>query len=146
MEVVTRENISQVLTTLSSKEINKGINKALKKIGALVQKEAKGELKRKVKITGKSYNSRKYGKMDKGIKTSVDGDEVKIHIMGDYRLKFIEAGTVSRKTKKGWNRGTMPTKPFFKPAVQTVQQDVNELFNIEFENTVTRILAKQNKI
>jgi len=145
MTIVIQDNLSEVLKTLSSKDVQKGTNRALKKVGSLVQREAKGELRRKVKITGKSKNSRKYGKMDKGIKSSVEGDEVKVHIMGDYRLKFFEKGTAYRKTRKGYNRGSITARPFFAPAVKSVEHSVKDLFDLSFENEVSRILARKGK-
>lgn len=40
-------------------------------------------------------------------------DTYKVHIMGDFRLKFFEGGTDIRKTKKGYNRGRMKALNYF---------------------------------
>jgi hypothetical protein len=42
-----------------------------------------------------------------------------IHIIGDFRLKWFEYGTIQRTTKKRYNanRGAIKPKPFLRPAM-----------------------------
>jgi len=42
----------------------------------------------------------------------------KTHIMGDFRLKWLELGTQPRKTTKGYNRGAVTGIHFFEEARQ----------------------------
>jgi hypothetical protein len=53
--------------------------------------------------------------MRRGIKVSVDKEATysKVHIMGDYRLKWFEMGTKPRQTKKGYSRGFIKPAYFF---------------------------------
>lgn len=58
----------------------------------------------------------KWPGLEKGVKFSFNPDnhEGKVHIMGDYRLKWLEMGTDLRKTSAGANRGQMPAKWYFR--------------------------------
>ena len=64
------------------------------------------------------------GKLSDGVRMYVsrDSDFAKVHIMGDFRLKFFEMGTDPRETRKGYNRGTMIARPFFSPAITASKQ------------------------
>lgn len=68
------------------------------------------------------------GKLSDGVRMYVsrDSDFAKVHIMGDFRLKFFEMGTDPRETRKGYNRGKMfkysDAMPFFSPAITVSKQ------------------------
>lgn len=67
-------------------------------------------------------------KLSDGIRAVVDsnGEEAKVHIMGDFRLKWFEKGTVVRKTKKNANRGQMKPTYFFKRATLSSEAQIND--------------------
>ena len=91
----------------------------------------------------------KSASMLKGVKVRADKvyTEIKVHIMGDYRLRWFEKGTKPRKTKghrvtgydrwrrvrsgKGGNRGSIKPLYFFRDArqsniEQTILQAIDE--------------------
>lgn len=115
------------LSNMSWKKMNTAYNKAMKKSLDPILKQAKMNLRKSgIKGVNKPYVSKKTGKQYKsmlqGIKTSVDTRDEddaygKVHIMGEFRLKWFEKGTSLRKTSKGWNRGSIKPKWFFKSAV-----------------------------
>lgn len=108
---------------------------AIRRSLRIIQKQAKDNLK---SITP-NYNrgDNQWGlKLINGIlikmnKNTNNGDTVgRIEIMGngkknDFRLKFFENGTKKRTIKKNKaNRGKMPITPFFTPAVESKQSEV----------------------
>ena len=62
--------------------------------------------------------------------------------MGDFRLKFFEMGTDERSTKKGYNRGSQKKTPFFKPALDSTEEQVFETIGKEIN---TQIIKKANR-
>lgn len=61
----------------------------------------------------------KLTKLQKGVKTRVDTttNEVTVHIMGDYRLRWFEKGTKPRMTKRSKaKRGAIKATRFFSKA------------------------------
>ena len=109
------------------KASNKTFKKATLKAAQALTQETKSEFK---KAVGAVANHRNYwnGKtLQSGIKyRSANSSTYKVHIMGDFRLKFFESGTNVRKTKKGKkNRGRMKPKGFFYKARQDEQKYLN---------------------
>jgi hypothetical protein len=84
--------------------------KALKK-GA---QELQSLTKRNLRKTHINYDN----SMLKGIRLKVDKsyNEVRVDILGDYRLKWFEKGTKDRRTRKGFFRGRIKANYFFKDA------------------------------
>lgn len=86
-------NDSQVLNlfaALSGKDQTKAMKAALRKAAQILVRKTKSNLKNIVKNSTKK--SAKYGKsLQSGIKAKVnkEGTEAKVHIMGDFRLKFL---------------------------------------------------------
>lgn len=124
---VDDKDLIVALSNMSWKKMNTAYNKAMKKSLDPILKQAKMNLRKSgIKGVSKPYVSKKTGKMYKsmlqGIKTSVDTRDEddaygKVHIMGEFRLKWFEKGTSLRKTSKGWNRGSIKPKWFFRSAV-----------------------------
>lgn len=58
--------------------------------------------------------------LDNGVRIASDkkDNQVKVHIMGDYRLKWFEKGTKQRLTKAGASRGSIKPMNFFRNARQ----------------------------
>ena len=87
-----------------------------------------------------------------GIKKSVarDAKSVKIHLMGDFRLKFFELGTSDRYTKrhtksrggKGGARGKNTASYFFRNAKQATEKRIFEEIDERIEKQVIRINNK----
>lgn len=100
---IDKDTVMGALNRLLDADMRKVWRKALKKSAGILVKETKTKL---VANMGSSatHKSLKYGKsLRQGVKSSVrkDATEAKVHIMGDFRLKFFEMGTKERYTRKG---------------------------------------------
>lgn len=63
--------------------------------------------------------------------------EVDVHIMGEYKNKWFEKGTAARKTKKGYNRGRIEGKYFFRDARQDTTSVENKVMD-SIKNSLDR--------
>lgn len=141
------------LGELDNKQMNKAYKEALKKSVEPIQKQAKANLKTSgIKHVSKRYVSPKTGKtynsMMSGIKTSIDvrnsGDEyAKVHIMGEFRLKWFEKGTTIRKTSKGKDRGSIGAKWFFRNAVNTKSGEAISKLDDNIKESIDRVWNKK---
>lgn len=145
----------QVLTALynmSWKKMNSVYTKAMKKTLDPILKQTKINLRKTgIKNVNKPYVSRKskrsFKSMMQGIRTSIDTrDEEdaygKVHIMGEFRLKWFEKGTSLRKTSNDKNRGSIKPKWFFRSAV--LQKGDEALKSLD-DNIRLSILKAWNK-
>lgn len=133
--------VLQLFAKLTGKEQTKAMKTALRKSAQILIKQTKSNLKSVVNNSTKK--SAKYGKsLQSGIKYKVnkDGTEAKVHIMGDFRLKFFEDGTKARYTQghriigysgkslkrsgKGGYKGSIIGKYFFKSAQRRSESQV----------------------
>lgn len=113
------------MNQLKPKIQDKTIGKALQKASNQIVKAARNNLRASIKASDK---------MLKGIKAKrKSATFFKVHILGDFRLKFFESGTKSRSTKKGWDRGQIKATYFFSKAYNTVNTEqiiINEIDKI----------------
>jgi hypothetical protein len=65
--------------------------------------------------------------------------EARVSIMKDFRMKFFEKGTTQRQTKKGYNRGSMVGKYFFKSAVESSQGSIEAAIQKSIENSLSKL-------
>jgi hypothetical protein len=135
------KKVKDFFKELSSKERIKAQKLAIKKASQILVKEAKRNLKNSVK------NAKKSTSLISGIKSKVveDDGEVfsKIHILGDFRLKFFELGTKVRKLRKNnANRGVINPTYFFKTAKDSKEKEVISSIN---ELLIQSILKVYNK-
>ena len=140
------------LGNLDNKKMNKAYKNALLKSVEPIKKQTKLNLRKSgIKNVGKKYigkYGKVYGSMISGIKSSVDvssaGNEwAKVHIMGEFRLKWFEKGTALRKTDKGWNRGSISPKWFFRSAVMQKSKESQDMLEDNIKESILR--AYNNK-
>ena len=134
---VDDREVIKALANLSFKQMNKAYRQGMKKSLDPIVKQTKANLRSSgIKHVTKPYigkNGKKYKSMIQGVKTSVymgdtEDSYGKVHILGEFRLKWFEMGTHQRKTRKGWNRGSITPKWFFRSAYnQKSQQAVDTL-------------------
>lgn len=151
IEVENVESVVKKLDSIGSKELDKKNIKTFKEAARILQKETKRTLKNNVKGTGRKYyyftkgGKLKYTSLDKGVRVSAKQknglQNANVNIMGDFRLKFFEMGTQRRKTKKGYNRGSITKRNFFSQARNNkesemfevlqkgITQNINDLYN-----------------
>ncbi len=138
IEVDVKEVLG-LFAELNGKQQKLVYRNALRQAANTLVKETKNQLKLKL---GRKANSRNWwnGKaLSSGIKTNADkeGKQAKVHIMGDFRLKFFEMGTDTRYTT-GRNRATVRGKTPIRR--QSKAADRGKITSIQFFKT-----AKMNK-
>lgn len=109
VEIDSKE-VLNLFANLSSKKQYSVYRKALTEGAKMLQSEGKRQLKARIGRAASHKNWWNGKSLQTGIKVSpqrdVEKDGVKVHIMGDFRLKFFEMGTSSRHTT-GNNGGTV---------------------------------------
>ena len=149
---VDDKEVIQALSRLSFKQMNKAYREGMKKALDPILKQTKINLRNSgIKNVNKPYigkNGKKYPSMIQGVKTSVyigDTEDSwgKVHIMKEFRLKFFEKGTSIRKTRKGYNRGSIKPKWFFANAVNQMSKQAAESLDENIRNSI--IKAFNNK-
>ena len=156
MSNVTIDNtqVTKLFDALSADKRSSILTKALKKGAATLQETTKQQLR--TKLGSGATSGKKYGKsLESGIKVKADAyGEVKVHIMGDFRLRFFEKGTKQRQTKghkvtgyagrrlkrsgRGGNRGSIKALNFFKAARQS-QTQINNVINQSITASLRRV-------
>ena len=148
---VDDKEVIKALSNLSFKQMNKAYRNGMKKSLDPILKQTKQNLRNSgIRNVNKPYigkNGKKYISMLQGVKTSVyigdtEDSYGKVHIMKEFRLKWFEKGTQLRKTRKGYNRGSIKPKWFFATAVRQKQ---NEVINNLDENIRNSIIQAWNK-
>ena len=148
---VDDKEVIKALSNLSFKQMNKAYRNGMKKSLDPILKQTKQNLRNSgIRNVNKPYigkNGKKYISMLQGVKTSVyigdtEDSYGKVHIMKEFRLKWFEKGTRLRKTRKGYNRGSIKPKWFFATAVRQRQ---NEAVNNLDENIRNSIIQAWNK-
>ena len=148
---VDDKEVIKALSNLSFKQMNKAYRNGMKKSLDPILKQTKRNLRNSgIRNVNKPYigkNGKKYISMLQGVKTSVyigdtEDSYGKVHIMKEFRLKWFEKGTQLRKTRKGYNRGSIKPKWFFATAVRQRQ---NEAVNNLDENIRNSIIQAWNK-
>lgn len=116
--VVDTKQVLEMFAELDSKKQKKAHRTALRKATGILVKEVRKNFRQVIKNpnarnrwNGKTFSS--------GIKSSINKEvtEGKVHILGDFRLKFFELGTKTRYKKQTKGRpstGSIKATNFFK--------------------------------
>lgn len=133
-----KDDVLKVFASLGVSEMQSVHKKALKASANVLVKEAR------VKLAGVTP---RHASMQKGIRSYVSKnvDFAKVHIMGDFRLKFFEMGAgwkSPRITRKGQDRGIMEARPFFSPAINAAKGRMAEVMRKTIIDAVNK-RAKQ---
>lgn len=148
---VDDREVIKALANLSFKKMNKAYKTGMQKSLDPILKQTKQNLRASgIRHVNKPYigkNGKKYKSMLQGVKTSVymgDTEDSwgKVHIMSEFRLKFFEKGTNERHTRKGWKRGSIAPKWFFRNAVNQKGKEATD--NLD-DNIRKSILQAWNK-
>lgn len=149
---VDDKDVLLALSRLSFKQMNKAYRTGMKKSLDPILKQTKVNLRKSgIKNVSKPYvskvNGKRYISMMQGVKTSVyigntEDSFGKVHIMKEFRLKWFEKGTALRKTTKGYDRGEIKPKWFFKEAIMQKSKESTDTLD---ENIRDSILKAYNK-
>lgn len=142
---VDAKGVLNMFADLNSRQQKNAHRNALKKGSTILVKQAKSNLKGVVK-NPKSKNRWNGKTFDSGIKYRVDrnADEAKIHILGDFRLKFFELGTQVRhkRNRKRSSTGKIKAYYFFKNAMNQKQGEISKSFDNILEEAIQKVNAK----
>ena len=145
--------LRQILKKMEYKDMQRAYRKALTDSMKPLQNEAKKQLRRAgIKNVNKPYVSKKTGKtyksMLQGIMTSVDvrdpdDNYAKVHIMGEFRLKWFEKGTALRKTYSKGNRGRIHAKRFFRNAVDNKGRECRASLEENIKKSIQKVWERK---
>lgn len=146
---MAKADVSKVLkafSRLETKQMKAVHRRALNRAGTILVNQTRKNIRQQVK----SKKSLKV--LLKGVRKKVNRKvtEVKVNIMGDYRLKWLEMGTAERyvksrkkggyvKFKKKRRAGRITATRFFEKA----QNQVNKIVPAEMEKTLLSAIEKQ---
>lgn len=145
------EELIKILKKMDYKDMQKAYKKALTTSVKPLVNETKKNLKRtNIKNVNTAYigkNGKKYKSMLQGVMSSVDvrkpnDNYAKIHIMGEFRLKWFEKGTSIRKTYRKGLRGRILPRFFFKQAVGSVGDKCRDSLEMNIRKSIQQIWEK----
>lgn len=138
---VDAKQVLRLFAELDSKKQKKVHRTALRKATGILVRETRKNFRTVVKNpnsrnrwNGKTFSS--------GIKSSINREvtEGKVHIMGDFRLKFFELGTKERfKRKTGRRTGRIEARYFFRRARESKEAEISNSMNSIIEQSIKRI-------
>ena len=144
---VDDKDVIRALSNLSFKKMNKAYKDGMKKSLDPILKQTKVNLRASgIRNVNKPYvgkNGKTYKSMMQGVKSSVyigntEDSYGKVHIMKEFRLKWFEKGTQIRKTSKGWNRGSISPKWFFRTAVNQRSKEAVDNLDENIRNSILK--------
>lgn len=145
---VDSKQVINLFADLTGKQQKQAHKAALRKSSSILVKETKKQLR---KVIGKAINHKNKwnGKtLGSGIKTSVDkkGESAKVHLLGDFRLKFFEMGTEKRHIKKNKaNRGKIKPSYYFKQAKANKEREIFNSIDQLLTQSIVKIANKYKK-
>ncbi len=145
--VVNDKDVMNMFDELSPKRQKEVYRTALRTSSNILIRQARSNLKTIIKSSITKKSSKTGKSLSSGIKMSIDraATQSTIHIMGDFRLKFFEKGTNIRKTKKGYNRGSIVPKYFFKTAVAATEEQIFSSMDKTISESIVRVNNKYKK-
>lgn len=161
---VDAKEVLGLFADLNSRQQKQVHRNALRRAANILVKESRTQLRYKL---GKKANSRNWWNnktLASGIKANADkeGKEAKVHIMGDFRLKFFEKGTNVRTTtgnstslvrgltpirrqKKPADRGSIKSEWFFRTAKQIKEREIFGTLDKLISDSIQRVYNKRRK-
>lgn len=162
IEVDARQ-VTSMFADLTSRQQGQAYRNALRRGASILVGETKRQLRQTL---GRAASSRNWwnGKtLISGIKANADrnGEEAKVHIMGDFRLKFFEMGTRVRRTtgsntasvrgrnpirrqRAAANRGNINAAHFFRTAKANKEREIFDNMDNLISQSIQRI-ANRNR-
>lgn len=139
---VDTSGVDKIFNKLTGKEQKKVIRTATRGAAQKLTKATKVQFRNTVGSVANHRNWWNGKTLQSGIKYVSDKRvSYKVHIMGDFRLKFWEMGTKQRYTKKGQYRGIMRKKAFFDPTLQRLETTLAN----DIKDSITKNLINNAK-
>lgn len=144
--------VQAVFKALNIKNQKKTLMGGIRKSAQILINRTKALIKSSLHNTTKPnrFNGKK---MVNGVKFKADREKLegKVHIMGDFRLKFFEKGTVERFTRgkkgfrsgrKGHSTGAIKSIGFFKQAKADTEQQVFSILTANIKESIMKAILK----
>lgn len=144
---VDDREVIQALARLSWKQMNSAYRKGMKKSLDPILKQTRANLRTSgIRNVSRPYigkNGKKYKSMIAGVKSTVyigntEDSFGKVHIMKEFRLKWFEKGTTVRYTRKGYKRGSIQPKWFFRQAVDQKSREAVDNLDENIRNAILK--------
>lgn len=163
VEIDSKE-VLNLFSNLSSKKQYSVYRKALTEGAKMLQSEGKRQLRAKIGRAASHRNWWNGKSLQTGIKVSpqrdVEKDGVKVHIMGDFRLKFFEMGTSGRHTtgnhsgavkghtpsyriKKPHSTGSIRRTDFFAKAQSAKEKEIFDTMDSLILKNIEKVASKK---
>lgn len=148
---VDAKQVIAMFNEFNAKLKKKTFSTALRKAATILRKQTVANLRQVVKRTrGRNRWNGKTLESGIRIKIAKSGQAAKVHLMGDFRLKFFEMGTAQRqvtsikgkKLKKARNTGRIQGKYYFKNAKQQTESKVFDSIEQHLIDTINKINNK----
>jgi hypothetical protein len=146
------KELRAILKKMDYKDMQRAYKKALTDSVKPLVNETKKQLRlSSIKNVNKPYigkNGKTYKSMLQGIRSSVDvrdpeDNYAKVHIMGEFRLKWFEKGTALRKTYKKGSRGRIRPYRFFRNAVDNKGRECRESLEQNIKKSIQKVWEKR---
>ncbi|MBQ1724020.1 MAG: hypothetical protein II034_09500 [Muribaculaceae bacterium] len=138
---IDANDVLRVFASLGVQDMQRVHKAAFRASARVLVKEARLKL---AAVTGRSRSTRtadrkgwsrlkgskKVGALNDGVRyyVSRNNDFAKVHIMGDFRLKWFEMGTEDRFTREDVYKGRMRATRFFAHSVSTAKNAMEDAF------------------
>lgn len=141
---VDARHIVNLFSQLNGKQQKQVYRSALRRAAGILYRETRSQLRL---IVGKKINSKNRWNsktLGSGIKYNAnkEGTEAKVHILGDFRLKFFEKGTENRTTKKNAYRGSMKAHNFFDKSKRNKEREVFNTIDHLISQSIQKLAKK----
>lgn len=147
---VDAKKVNELLAALNDQEAKKGIKSGLRKSAGLIRKQAQKNLVSAFPGTGRSRTGRKPLKNEINIAVYRNASGARVDLLDKRRkgsrafmLKFFEAGTKERATKKEANRGSINASYFFKSAVEAKKGEAEQSLERNILDSIKKVIAKK---
>lgn len=149
---VDDKEVIKALSNLSFRQMNKAYRNGMKKSLDPILKQTKLNLRKSgIRNVNKPYTGKggkKYMSMLQGVKSSVyigntEDSFGKVHIMKEFRLKWFEMGTAQRRTRKGYNRGNITPRWFFRDAVNQKSKEATDNLDKNISDSIMKAFNKK---
>ena len=146
---IDTKQVLNLFASLDRKKQVKVYRQALTKSAYMLVREARKLLKQRLKPGATTTKNRWNGKtMASGIRARVfrNGQEARVSIMGDFRLRFMEMGTKERYLRKGSKarRGKIRRMNFFADAKRNAERPIFDNMNNMILQSILRIAKQSN--
>ena len=151
IEVDARQ-VTSMFADLTGRQQRQVYRSVLRKGAGILATETKRQLRQTLGRAASSRNWWNGRTLVSGVKSNADrnGTEAKVHIMGDFRLKFFEMGTRVRRNpirrqRVAANRGNINAAHFFRTAKTNKEREIFDNMDNLISQSIQRI-ANRNRL